>query len=237
ETDSYNTIAEYVTVEYAANDKGRRHLNDAVASLPADLQHRVALGEVQRDGRAWKGSFRVQGHGGHGGYPHRFDNPVPYALQVLRAVARYAHDQGTGGLGLDMRLPPEADPMAGFHQLERHIEAVKAKTVPEARFVLPDHGVRPGYFLPPTDPGVKLLQQAVEGVTGQPAKVIGEYGGTDASFFNSIHTPSGKPMRALLFGAMDQESNIHSWNENAKPELIAQTVDVLTWMVEHWKGL
>jgi acetylornithine deacetylase/succinyl-diaminopimelate desuccinylase-like protein len=237
ETDSYNTISEYVTVEYKATDKGRDLLNRALHALPGELNKRVHVGDLERAGQAWKGTLRVQGQGGHGGYPHRFDNPVPHALQVLRHIQRYAHQEGTGSLGLDMRLPPEADPMQGFQRLEEHIAKLKQRTVPEARFVLPDHGVRSGYYLAPKDPAVQHLQHAVEAVTGKPARVIGEYGGTDASFFNGITTPKGKPMRALLFGAMDSESNIHSWNENAKPELIAQTVQVMEWMVEHWKGL
>jgi acetylornithine deacetylase/succinyl-diaminopimelate desuccinylase-like protein len=237
ETDSYNTISEYVTVEFSATDEGRRQLDAALHSLPSELNKRVHMDAVTKEGARWRGTFRVQGQGGHGGYPHRFDNPVPHALKVLRAVARYADQQGTGSLGLDMRLPPEADPQQGFRQLEAHIGGVRAKTVPEAKLVMPDHGVRPGYYLPPDDPGVQLLKNAFEGVTKRPARVIGEYGGTDASFFNSVTTPRGAPMRALLFGAMDHESNIHSWNENAKPENIAQTVHVLEWMVEHWKGL
>lgn len=233
ETDSYNTISEYVTVEFTATAEGRKKLDAAIAALPSDLNKRVQMGPAQ----GAKGTFRVQGQGGHGGYPHRFDNPVPYALQVLAQIARHAELQGTGSLGLDMRLPPEADPQAGYRQLESHILGVKAKTVPEAKLVMPDHGVRSGYYLPPDDPGVKLLKSAFEAVTKRPARVIGEYGGTDASFFNSVKTPRGAPMRALLFGAMDHESNIHSWNENAKPENIAQTVHVVEWMVEHWKGL
>lgn len=237
ETDSYNTISEYVTVEFQATPKGRDLLERALQGLPGELGKRVRMGEVREVGQAWQGSFRVQGQGGHGGYPHRFDNPVPHALQVLHHVAGYAEQRGTGALGLDMRLPPEADPTEGFRGLEEHLGTVKARSVPEARFVLPDHGVRPGYYLPPEDPGVQLLKAAVEAVTRKPAKVIGEYGGTDASFFNSVRTPKGQPMRALLFGAMDHESNIHSWNENAKPELIAQTVQVMQWMVEHWKGV
>jgi acetylornithine deacetylase/succinyl-diaminopimelate desuccinylase-like protein len=237
ETDSYNTISEYVTVEYAATHRGREQLDLALNSLPGELGKRVHMGPVEQRGKLWSGSFRVQGQGGHGGYPHRFDNPVPHALQVLRAVSRYAKEEGTGSVGIDMRLPPEADPMAGFRELERHVGKVREGSVPDARFVLADHGIRSGYYLPPDDPGVQLLKHAFEAVTGQDAKVIGEYGGTDASFFNGIATPKGKPMRALLFGAMDHESNIHSWNENAKPELIAQTVSVLEWMVAHWKGL
>jgi acetylornithine deacetylase/succinyl-diaminopimelate desuccinylase-like protein len=237
ETDSYNTISEYVTVEYAASDQGRAQLDAALASLPQDLGKRVHMGEVTQERGRWKGTLRVQGQGGHGGYPHRFDNPVPYALQVLKALARYGEQQGAGSLGLDMRLPPEANPQEGFEALKAHVTKVQAQTVPGARFVLPDHGVRSGYFLRPDDPGVRILKSAFEGVTGKPARVIGEYGGTDASFFNELRTPKGQPMRALLFGAMDHESNIHSWNENAKPELIAQTVDVLQWMCEHWKGL
>lgn len=237
ETDSYNTIAEYVTVEYVANEAGRRALDAALNGLPGEENKRVHMGPVEAQGSRWKGTFRVQGQGGHGGYPHRFDNPVPHALQVLHHVARYVEASGTGALGVDMRLPPEADPMKGFRLLEEHVQKVRTRTVPEARFMLPDHGVRSGYFLQPEDPGVQLLKAAFEGVTKKPARVIGEYGGTDASFFNEVRTPKGQPMRALLFGAMDHESNIHSWNENAKPELVAQTVDVLTWMCEHWKGL
>lgn len=237
ETDSYNTISEYVTVEYHATEAGRKALDTALNSLPSALNKRVHMGDMAREGDRWKGTFRVQGQGGHGGYPHRFDNPVPHALEVLRHVARYGEQRGTAGLGLDMRLPPEADPQKGFEMLKQHVAKVQAKTVPAAKFVLPDHGVRSGYFLQPEDPGVLLLKSAFEGVTKKPARVIGEYGGTDASFFNEVSTPKGAPMRALLFGAMDHESNIHSWNENAKPELIAQTVDVLQWMCEHWKGL
>jgi len=235
ETDSYNTIPEYVTLDYASSAKGRDLLRRAVDTLPADLKSRVHLQEDAS--AAAKGTFRVQGVGGHGGYPHRFDNPVPHALRVLRHLAKTAEQRGTGGLGLDMRLPPEADPMDGFHKLEAHIAQVKARTLPEARFALPGHGVRSGYYLAPQDPAVQLLKHAFEAVTHEPARVIGEYGGTDASFFNGIRTPRGQPMRALLFGAMDQESNIHSWNENAKPELLAQTVQVLEWMVRNWKGL
>ena len=237
ETESYNTIAEYVTVAYEATDAGRKLLDAAVASMPGELAKRVHMGEVTREGAAWKGTFRIQGQGGHGGYPHRFDNPVPHALQVLRHLGKYAAQEGSGAIGLDMRLPPEADPMQGFRQLEAHIASLRPRTVPGARFVQPDHGVRSGYYLPPDDPGVKLLKGAFEAVTKRPARVIGEYGGTDASFFNDVRTPKGAPMRALLFGAMDHEANIHSWNENAKPENLAQTVEVLEWMVEHWKGL
>lgn len=236
ETDSYNTISEYVTVEWEASGRGREALERALKALPPDLQKRVQAQE-ERAGERFKGSFRVQGQGGHGGYPHRFDNPVPHALAVLRAVAREAEQPGIGSLGLDMRIVPEAEPAESFRRFEEHLERVRARTVPEARLLVPDHGVRPGYFLPPGDPGVQLLKRAFEAVAKKPARVIGEYGGTDASFFREVRTPRGEPMRALLFGAMDAESNIHSWNENAKPELVAQTVDVLVWMAENWKGL
>jgi acetylornithine deacetylase/succinyl-diaminopimelate desuccinylase-like protein len=235
ETDSHNTIAEVVTVEYSATKEG---LDAAKAAIKdTGLASKVKwLDEEKHDDRR-HGYFEVVGQGGHGGYPHRFDNPVNHALPILKAIAALpGTPEGTGSLGVDMRLVPEEDLTGGIKEYQEHFESAKAATLPGAKLLMPADRQRPGYFIPVTQPDVQMLKRAFDAVTGEPTRIIGEYGGTDASFFTPLKTPLGKPLVALMFGSMDHESNIHSIDENAKPELLRQNVDLLLWIAKNWQN-
>ena len=235
ETDSYNTIPEIVTLEFDATPEGYAVVQRRIAALPPDLAKRVEMKPAKENGVV-EGTILLHGKGGHGGYPHRFDNPVHHAAPILDAL--FGADPlatGTGNLGFDMRTIPEEDPKHQFALFEKHAQAAIRELSPGATLKLPDHGMRPGYFVPPDNADVQLLKRAFEAVSGKPSRVIGEYGGTDASFFAGVPTATGKPMVALLFGSMDNEANIHSWNENAKPHLLRQNIDVIAWIAKNWQ--
>lgn len=234
ETESYNAIPEIITVEFDATPEALAAAEKRLKGL-GELSKRVEVEETTGEGVV-EGRIIIHGKGGHGGYPHRFDNPMDHAPRILEALFSAGPGQmGMASLGFDMRTIPEEEPEVQFRELESHVKTGIRKLAPGAEFKVPDHGMRPGYYVPPEEPRVRLLQQAFEAVSGTAPAIIGEYGGTDASFFTHILTPAGEPMIALLFGSMDNEANIHSWNENAKPELLRQNKDVIKWIAKNWR--
>jgi acetylornithine deacetylase/succinyl-diaminopimelate desuccinylase-like protein len=145
--------------------------------------------------------------------------------------------KGTGGLGFDLRLIPEETLPPVKAALERHFESARRASVPSAQLAVPHDRAKSGYALPLEDPDLRFLVRAYQKAVGKETRIVGEYGGTDASSFSvhDVRTPLGKPMRALMFGSMDLDARIHNYDESADPRLIRDVVNVLVWMAENWQ--
>ncbi len=91
--------------------------------------------------------------------------------------------------------------------------------------------------MPLNDPDLQFLVRAYTKTVGKETKIVGEYGGTDASSFSTfgVTRPDGKPMRAVMFGSMDADARIHNYDESADPRLIRDVIDVMVWMAENWQ--
>jgi acetylornithine deacetylase/succinyl-diaminopimelate desuccinylase-like protein len=168
--------------------------------------------------------FQVVGEAAHGGYPHRGHNPVPVALQLLRAaIDRGWVDPGSRGTTtytLDLRLPPEMELDEGLRAALGFVRAGVANRSPHARIDAPPARCRSGYALPPEAPEVLRLQRILADTVDSPG-IFGEYGGTDASAIRGLLAPNGGPLPALVFGSMDVEAHIHDAEESVDPRLLA----------------
>ena len=183
-------------------------------------------------GKIGSGRMEILGKGGHAGLPHHFDNPVELSISVMEELK--IAESGTGRIGFDMRLIPEEDPEKAFRKFlgfYRNIEPHGAKlTAPVERR-------KHGYFLNPKDPAVVLLKKSFEYVTGKKHKILGDYGGSDATSFIGLKTPDGKPLKALLFGSEGKETNIHGANENASPAALRKNIEIIKWLLRNSQPL
>jgi acetylornithine deacetylase/succinyl-diaminopimelate desuccinylase-like protein len=236
ESESHNTVPEVVTAEIEVPAAHAEAFKHRVWQLSRDHPLRLAS-----DPGAGGGTFRLEvfGVGGHGGYPHRWKNAVDLAIPVLEALAAGVRPvKGTGGLGFDLRLIPEETLPPVKAALERHFDAARRASVPSARLSVPPDRAKFGYSLPLDDPDLQFLVRAYQEAVGKETKIVGEYGGTDASSFSAhdVRTPLGKPMRALMFGSMDLDARIHNYDESADPRLIRDVINVMVWMAENWRS-
>jgi acetylornithine deacetylase/succinyl-diaminopimelate desuccinylase-like protein len=236
ESESHNTVPEVVTIDVQVPGPHADAFRHRAWQLSREHPVRVAS-----DPGTGGGTFclEVFGVGGHGGYPHRWKNAVDLALPVLEALgAGLRPVKGTGGLGFDLRLIPEESQPTVKAALEKHFESARRASVPGARLIVPPERSKSGYALPTDDPHLQFLLRAYHEAVGKEGRIVGEYGGTDASSFTAhdVRTPEGKPMRALMFGSMDVGARIHNYDESADPKLIRDVIDVMVWMAKHWPG-
>ncbi len=177
-------------------------------------------------GKIGPGKIEVLGRGGHAGSPHHFKNPIELSLPVLSELN--ITERGKGTLGFDMRLIPEEEPSAAY---KRFLQYYKKIAPTGAKLTAPLERRKHGYFLGPKDPAVLLLRRAFESVTGKKQKIVGDYGGSDATSFVGLKTPSGKQLKALLFGSEGPGTNIHGANENASPRALRKNIEIIKWML------
>jgi acetylornithine deacetylase/succinyl-diaminopimelate desuccinylase-like protein len=177
----------------------------------------------------------VIGKGGHGGSPHRAKNASELLIPVLEELMGVVPGlTGKGSIGFDMRLIPEGSAEEAYLRLERWFTAQKERHLPCARLISPEARRKQGYAIPLDDPDLGFLVGAVEAVTGERPKIVGEYGGTDASSFRDLVNREGKPLRALMYGSITSDSRPHDYDENADPLLIRRVTDIIVWMAKNW---
>jgi acetylornithine deacetylase/succinyl-diaminopimelate desuccinylase-like protein len=224
ENDAANQIARAVTLVFSGPTAELETLATRfTALLPAPFRFEpsglTAL-TVPLGARA----FQVIGEAGHAGYPHRGHNPVPVALQLLRAgVDRGWIEGALPGITtytVDLRLPPEMELEVGLAAALRFVRTGASTRSPHARIEAPPARCRSGYALSPSAPSVVRLQKILAETVHSPG-IFGEYGGTDASAIRGLLAPDGSPLPAIVFGSMDVESGIHDAEESVDPRLLA----------------
>lgn len=226
ETDSHNYIPGVVTVEIKG---GVGHLKQWVEKLRS--VHPIEILTFSHE----QLTFQVIGKGGHGGSPHRAKNASELLIPVLEELMGVVPGlTGKGSIGFDMRLIPEGSAGEAYLRLERWFTAQKERHLPCARLISPEARRKQGYAIPLDDPDLGFLVGAVEAVTGERPKIVGEYGGTDASSFRDLVNREGKPLRALMYGSITSDSRPHDYDENADPLLIRRVTDIIVWMAKNW---
>ncbi len=183
-------------------------------------------------GKIGPGKIEILGRGGHASSPHSFKNPIELSLPVLSELN--LSEKGKGMLGFDMRLIPEEDPSVAYRKFLSFYKTIEPLG---AILAAPTERRKHGYFLGPKDPAVLLLRRAFESVTGKKQKIVGDYGGSDATSFIGLKTPSGKPLKALLFGSEGPGTNIHGANENASPRALRKNIEVIKWLLKNSQSL
>lgn len=226
ETESHNYIPGAVTIELRGDV---RRLSDEMGEMAKGHPIKVIISEKDRL------VFQVIGKGGHGGSPHKAKNASDLALPVLEGISKLCPGmKGKGSIGFDMRLVPEEDMPKAFAELEKWFDKERAANLPGAKLVSPEHRRKRGYATPVDDPDLQFLAKAVEALTGEKPKIVGEYGGTDASSFDGVLRPDGKPLRALMYGSINAEARAHDHDENADPLLMRRVTDIIVWMCKNW---
>lgn len=234
ETEAANQIARSVTIAFTGATGALGALRDRLAPLlaaPFRLEAPTVSGATIPSGAL---SLAVVGKSGHGGYPHRAQNPVPPTLVLLRqAIDQGLVDGGTltdPSFVVDLRLTPEMELHPTLEQVVDGLNQWAAANLPAAKIVAPPGRCRPGYSLPLDHPAVLKLARSMQEVFGE-ARVYGEYGGTDASSLRGLRTPSGQPLPALVFGSMDREANIHEAEESLDPHYLAGVIRLIEQFV------
>jgi acetylornithine deacetylase/succinyl-diaminopimelate desuccinylase-like protein len=224
ENDAANQIARAVTLVFAGAPSELDALPGRVAPLMVPPFRFESAGATALTVPPGSRAFQVIGEAAHGGYPHRGHNPLPVALQVLRAgVDRGWVDgghRGTTTFTVDLRLTPEMELADGLAAALGYVRSGAAARAPHARIEAPPARCRSGYALPPTHPAVVRLQRILADTVHSPG-VFGEYGGTDASAIRGLRAPDGGPLPAIVFGSMDVDSHIHDAEESVDPRLLA----------------
>ncbi|MGA8275853.1 MAG: M20/M25/M40 family metallo-hydrolase [Thermoplasmata archaeon] len=224
ENDAANQIARAVTLVFSGPARELDTLEGRLSPLLAPPFRFEPAGTSALTVAPGMRAFQVIGEAAHGGYPHRGHNPVPVALQLLRAsVDRGWVDganQGTTTFTVDLRLPPEMELDDGLHSALGFVRAGVSSRAPHARIDAPPARCRSGYALPPSAPSVVRLQRILADTVHSPG-IYGEYGGTDASAIRGLLAPDGGPLPAIVFGSMDVESRIHDAEESVDPHLLA----------------
>jgi acetylornithine deacetylase/succinyl-diaminopimelate desuccinylase-like protein len=224
ENDAANQIARAVTLVFTGPPTELDSLANRIAPLLAPPFAFGPAGSSALTFAAGTRAYQVVGEAAHGGYPHRGHNPVPVALQLLRAgVDRGWIDGSVRGLTtftVDLRLPPEMELEDGLRSALGFVRAGAASRSPHARLEAPPARCRSGYALSPTAPAVVRLQRILADTVQSPG-IFGEYGGTDASAIRGLSAKDGTPMPAIVFGSMDVESRIHDAEESVDPRLLA----------------
>ncbi len=230
ETEAANQIARSVTMAFDGPPAALADLPSRLASLvpaPFAVEPVIATGARIPSGAS---SISLVGLSGHGGYPHRARNPVPAAIDLLKAAANRgwieADGLGDPAFVVDLRLPPEMELAPGTDAVFASLAPWIRETLPVARIVAPPGRCRPGYALPVDHPMVQRLAGIMRDVFHEPG-IFGEYGGTDASSIRGLTTPSGEPLPALVFGSMDRDAHIHEAEESLDPARFAGVVEVM----------
>ncbi|MGI0054626.1 MAG: M20/M25/M40 family metallo-hydrolase [Thermoplasmata archaeon] len=235
ESDAANQIAQSVTLAFEAPGSTRTELPKQLATLlepPFHLEAVTSSGESLPTGSL---VLAIVGVGGHGGYPHRFSNPVPPTLQLLRIAAERgwidARAEGDVSAVVDLRLTPEMELNDGVTAASGRIGPWLKAKLPVGRVVAPPGRSRSGYALPVDHPSVLRMATIMDAVFHEPV-IYGEYGGTDASSLRGLSTPAGEPLPALVIGSMDRAANIHEAEESLDPKYFAGIVDVICRYVQ-----
>ncbi len=230
ETEAANQIARSVTIAFDGPPDAIADLPTRLASLvsaPFHVEPVTATGARVPPGVP---SISLVGLSGHGGYPHRAHNPVPAAIDLLKAAANRDWIEpsapGDPAFVVDLRLPPEMELAPGTEAVFASLAPWIRDTLPVARVVAPPGRCRPGYALPVDHPMVMRLAAIMRDVFHEPG-IFGEYGGTDASSVRGLTTPAGEPLPALVFGSMDRAAHIHEAEESLDPVRFAGVVEVM----------
>jgi acetylornithine deacetylase/succinyl-diaminopimelate desuccinylase-like protein len=224
ENDAANQIARAVTLVFSGPTTELDALPDRVAPLLSAPYLFEPAGSTALTVAAGTRAFQLVGEAAHGGYPHRGHNPVPVALQVLRACVDRGWVDGdlrsTATYAVDLRFPPEMELADGLAAGLGFVKAGVAARAPHARIVAPPARCRSGYALSPSAPSVLRLQAILADTVHSPG-IFGEYGGTDASAIRGLTAPDGSALPAIVFGSMDVEAHIHDAEESVDPRLLA----------------
>ncbi len=230
ETEAANQIARCVTMAFTGPAQSLGPLRAQLASMlpaPFHIEVPTASGATIPPGAV---ALAVVGKSGHGGYPHRAQNPVPPTLDLLRqATERGLVDGGAltdPSFVVDLRLTPEIELHPTLDDILLELEGWGATHLPAAMVAAPPGRCRPGYSLPPDHPAVLKLARSMKEVFGEEG-IYGEYGGTDASSLRGTTTPSGTPLPALVFGSMDRQANIHEAEESVDPRYLAGVIRLI----------
>jgi acetylornithine deacetylase/succinyl-diaminopimelate desuccinylase-like protein len=224
ENDAPNQIAQAVTLVVGGPATEVEALRTRLAPLAPEPYRVEVAGPTALTVPAGAHALQVVGESAHAGYPHRGHNPVPVVLQLLRAAIDRGwldgHASATATFAVDLRLIPEMELASGVDAALRYARSWASNYAPRARIEAPPERCRAGYALPIDHPAARKLEQIVAETLGS-HRIVGEYGGTDASALRGLRTPAGAPLPALVFGTMDPESNIHGAEESVDPGKIA----------------
>ncbi|MCI4351386.1 MAG: M20/M25/M40 family metallo-hydrolase, partial [Thermoplasmata archaeon] len=221
ESDAANQIAETVTLAFAGTGAGLGRLESELrfrVQPPFHLQAAVSTSlTIPPGAKGWQ----IVGRSAHGGSPHLGHNPVPAAIDLLRSLVEggilRSDESVRVTYAVDLRLIPEMELAPGVNEILAVIGARTARHAPGAVVEAPAARARPGYALPIDHPVVVRMAGILGELMGV-SGVVGEYGGTDASSLREVRTPSGEPIPAVVFGAMDRASNIHEAEESVDPK-------------------
>ncbi|MDE1819896.1 MAG: M20/M25/M40 family metallo-hydrolase [Euryarchaeota archaeon] len=236
ESDAANQISEAVTLSFSGEPSKLDDLLSFLEKHVVEPYRLVVLGDQHGASKsAGTLELRVIGRAGHAGYPHKAANPVPVTVGLLLASCREGVLEGetrtTGGYTLDLRSPPEMPSEDVIALFDNRFRLLRSE-LPRARYDAPLARRRSGYALEVNHPAVLAVRQAFEEVAGGSVGVFGEYGGTDASALRDLTTPSGKPLPAIVVGAMDRDAHIHDAEESADPRLLGMVQRLLVRCIE-----
>ncbi len=224
ETDAANQIARAVTLVFAGPRGESGSLRERLAGLVVAPFRLEAAGATSLEIPPGALALQLVGEAAHGGYPHRGRNPVPAALDLLRAAAERGivdlQAAGRTTFTVDLRLPPEMELADGLARALGTVERWIRSHDPDARIEAPPARCRPGYALPVDHPAAVKLERILAATLGSRG-IQGEYGGTDASALRGLTTPGGELLPALVFGSMDPDAHIHDAEESVDPRKIA----------------
>lgn len=224
ENDAANQVARAVTLVVAGPPAEVETLRTRLGALVPEPYRLEPAGPTSLTIPPGATALQLVGESTHAGYPHRGHNPVPVALQILRAAIDrgWLDGRATGqaSFAVDLRLIPEMELSDGLRDALGFVRNWSATRSPLARIEAPPSRCRSGYALPADHPAARKLERILHATLGADG-IFGEYGGTDASALRGLRTPAGAPLPALVFGCMDPESHIHEAEENADPRKIA----------------
>ncbi len=230
ENDAANQIARAVTLVFGGPPEELDALPERARSVVPAPYRFEAGGATALNVPTGARAFQVIGEAAHGGYPHRGHNPVPVALQLLRAAVDRGWlngaDSEVATFAVDLRLTPEMELEDGLRSGLEFVRSGAAARAPHGRIDAPPARCRAGYALPPGAPEAVRLQRILADTVGSPG-IRGEYGGTDASAIRGLTARTGGPLPALVFGSMDVASNIHDAEESVDPRLLAGVVTAI----------
>ncbi|MGA9839604.1 MAG: M20/M25/M40 family metallo-hydrolase [Thermoplasmata archaeon] len=230
ENDAANQIARVVTLVLAGPPAEVEALRDRLASLVTAPYRIEPAGPTALTVARGAVALQLVGESAHGGYPHRGHNPVPVAIQILKAaVDRGWIDgkvPGRSTFTVDLRLIPEMELSDGLNAALSFVRSWGKTYAPLARIEAPPSRCRAGYALPVDHPAAVKLERILRSTLGTDG-IRGEYGGTDASALRDLRTPANAPLPALVFGCMDPESHIHEAEESADPRKIAAVAETI----------
>ncbi|MFZ1023150.1 MAG: hypothetical protein WAN87_03345, partial [Thermoplasmata archaeon] len=230
ETEAANQIPESVTLIWEGAGPAIAQLTSRLTEL---AKPPFRLGPVQAtalESPAKDRAIQVVGRSAHGGYPHASFNPVPETLRLLQAAIDRQWVDGTtsvtGTFSIDLRLIPEMPLDSAVPSILDRVREWSALHSLHATIAAPTGRARAGYALPVDHPAIVKLDRILRKRLGV-AGIFGEYGGTDASSLQGVHTPRGDALPALVFGSMDRSSNIHGAEESVDPRMIQQTAETI----------